>query len=439
MDTQNRTTQSNLLNFFGGNMKVSQQPERENCYYGKKAKVSFGNKKKSKMTLFDDQDPEYELEEEQKPRTVVEKIRNVTPLEQILTWRNDIKLPHANKSDTEIDAQSRLIGMNDFTDINWSEINEKSEIEGMLINWEWDESYQSQPEDEIDMLSRQFDEFSSMFKIPESLQNNGICWVVTPKKMIAKMIEFMAHQNYGYVENIVVCQLQNPTHSMLLKAKNTNLISKNDLSKNADLEQKDINEASDKENFTNENLGKRSQPSISSFFSQGPAIKKQPFGSSVLCPTKTQELTALEEATSGASSKKTSAQKEASKISKKNLFLANGKCDFATLKQLKVEDVMINRDSGFFYNTKKTILMFRRFHKKLSLELRHQRNPDCFFDVHFEGFKHGMDDFGKERIYSTIETLLPKANSTNKNNQKLLEINGTKPRPGWITLYKKRD
>jgi len=54
MDTQNRTTQSNLLNFFGGNMKVSQQPERENCYYGKKAKVSFGNKKKSKMTLFDD-------------------------------------------------------------------------------------------------------------------------------------------------------------------------------------------------------------------------------------------------------------------------------------------------------------------------------------------------------------------------------------------------
>ncbi len=96
--------------------------------------------------------------------------------------------------------------------------------------------------------------------------------------------------------------------------------------------------------------------------------------------------------------------------------MANGKCDFSTLKQLKVEDVMLNNDTGFFYNTKLTLLMFRRFHKKLSLELRHQRNPDCFFDVRFEGFQNGMDDFGKERIYGTIETLLPKANSTDKNN-----------------------
>ena len=98
---------------------------------------------------------------------------------------------------------------------------------------------------------------------------------------------------------------------MLLKAKNANLISKTDLSKNADLDEKDINEASDKENFTNANLGKRVAPSISSFFSQGPAIKKMPFGSSVLCPSKTQSATALEETTSGTSSKKTSAQKHA--------------------------------------------------------------------------------------------------------------------------------
>lgn len=435
MENRTQKLQSNLLNFFGANTKSNPQKGNQTSHNNKRSNPSLNYKKKSRMTLFEDQDPEYEFEEEQKPRHITEKQRNITPLEQILGWRNDMVLPHASKSESEIQAQSKQIGTNDLLNIDWPNISQNSEIEGMLINWEWNERSSSLPADEESALYEQFDDFSSKFSIPESAMNNGICWVITPKKLISKMIEFMAKQNFGYVENMVVCQLQNPTPEILSKVHEKRNIKKKDL-KDTDLE--DDNECSGKENFTNAGLGKRSQPSISSFFGQAPISTKQPFGSVVSGPTQSQTLTGSEEVKFESNSNKAS-KKKSPKIPKTNLFLANGKCNFASISNLKVEDVMLNNITGFFYNTKLTVLMFRRLHKKLSLELRHQRNPDCFFDVHFDGFKNGLDDFGKERIYKTIETLLPKANSTDPENLKLLEINGSKPRPGWITVYKTRD
>jgi hypothetical protein len=58
---------------------------------------------------------------------------------------------------------------------------------------------------------------------------------------------------------------------------------------------------------------------------------------------------------------------------------------------------------------------------KENLELRHQRNPDAFFDL-FLDENEDLDDIGYERIYNTIETLLPKALSTDPNNLKLMEM-----------------
>jgi len=57
--------------------------------------------------------------------------------------------------------------------------------------------------------------------------------------------------------------------------------------------------------------------------------------------------------------------------------------------------------------------------------------------VHFDGFINGVDDIGKERIYKTIETMLPKAMSHDIKKLRLMELNGTKSRPGWITVVQK--
>jgi hypothetical protein len=90
----------------------------------------------------------------------------------------------------------------------------------------------------------------------------------------------------------------------------------------------------------------------------------------------------------------------------------------------------------YFRTCKKVLLMFHRnLGAKENLELRHQRNSDAFFDL-YPTQTSGQDEIGKERIYILIETLLPKAVTTNKNELKLLELYATPglPRTGWVTV-----
>lgn len=72
------------------------------------------------------------------------------------------------------------------------------------------------------------------------------------------------------------------------------------------------------------------------------------------------------------------------------------------------------------------------------MELRHQRNPDVFFDLFNPIWPNGIDNLGLDRIYSTIETLLPKAKISKTNKAKLLELFGGKAweRGNWISIGK---
>lgn len=293
-----------------------------------------------------------------------------------------------------------------------------NDIEGIFINWEWDEPSQScLTEDSI--LAKQFETFRETLQIPKSVLHNGIAFVSTPKSLILEMIQLMESLGFNYIENIVVCQMKKPTQEMIEKAGIQHNLN-NEL------------ENSDKENITNNGqgglLGKRVQPCITNFFGMAakpPAVvKKIPFQSN---PNLTQ-VTVTGDLLGSKADKD-------SDVSKENLFPVNGKIDFARLKKLQVDDAFMNNSSIYLQNTKKTFLMFRKFHPKLPLELRHQRNPDAFFDIFYEGLVNGMDDKGKERLYKLIETLLPKAINSTKG-PRLLEINGSKPRNGWITICK---
>lgn len=100
------------------------------------------------------------------------------------------------------------------------------------------------------------------------------------------------------------------------------------------------------------------------------------------------------------------------------------------------ESFLYDCKNKYFRNCKLILLMFHRnLGSKENLELRHQRNPDAFFDL-FLDEDEDLDDIGYERIYGTIETLLPKALSTDTNNLKLMELytRPDKNRTGWIAV-----
>ncbi|CAG8435313.1 5548_t:CDS:2 [Diversispora eburnea] len=80
----------------------------------------------------------------------------------------------------------------------------------------------------------------------------------------------------------------------------------------------------------------------------------------------------------------------------------------------------------YFNKSKLSLLIFRK--------LRHQRNPDCIFDF----IKPGNSETKPRVIYEVIETLLPQACYSEKNNKgdKLLELWAKKGvrRKGWTTV-----
>lgn len=289
----------------------------------------------------------------------------------------------------------------------------RSTIEGLLVNWEWNDKVNTEKLsnfDEDDQLSEEFDRFEKEFNVPKTVMDNGILWVWTPKRLISQMIDLMATHKFVYVENIVVCQQKNPCGSEFTKNVTGSKI-----------------DDESKENFSNENvLGKRAQPSIKNFFgAMSLNVIKKPFGQIAANSTVTETI-------------KTEIinDKAINEPIKENFVPVNGKINFGRLPNFNVEEIMMNNKGNNFNTTKLTLLMFRRHHKSQSLELRHQRNPDCFFDIYFEGQINGMDDIGKERIYKTIETLLPKAMGDKPDQLRLMEQNGTKPRPGWVTVCK---
>ena len=218
-----------------------------------------------------------------------------------------------------------------------------NDIEGIFINWEWDEPSQScLTEDSI--LAKQFETFRETLQIPKSVLHNGIAFVSTPKSLILEMIQLMESLGFNYIENIVVCQMKKPTQEMIEKAGIQHNLN-NEL------------ENSDKENITNNGqgglLGKRVQPCITNFFGMAakpPAVvKKIPFQSN---PNLTQ-VTVTGDLLGSKADKD-------SDVSKENLFPVNGKIDFARLKKLQVDDAFMNNSSIYLQNTKKTFLMFRK-------------------------------------------------------------------------------
>lgn len=107
----------------------------------------------------------------------------------------------------------------------------------------------------------------------------------------------------------------------------------------------------------------------------------------------------------------------------------------------EVHDCFSNFTDKYIKNSKKILLMFRRNLDKSTLELRHQRNPDAFFDIVNPESPDEIDDICMGKIYETIETLLPKTRidfveEGTKPNFKLVELFGKpeKARKGWLTI-----
>ena len=74
-------------------------------------------------------------------------------------------------------------------------------------------------------------------------------------------------------------------------------------------------------------------------------------------------------------------------------------------------------------------LLSTKENKKRSLELRHQRTCDVFFDIqndllYPDGKEFILDSISKENVYGLIETLLPKAayNKEHKRKFKMMEL-----------------
>ena len=61
-------------------------------------------------------------------------------------------------------------------------------------------------------------------------------------------------------------------------------------------------------------------------------------------------------------------------------------------------------------------MIFRRNQAGTKLELRHQRNADCFYDVYSSEYPNGLDDKGKNRVYEIIEKMLPKSRTDQYDN-----------------------
>ena len=87
--------------------------------------------------------------------------------------------------------------------------------------------------------------------------------------------------------------------------------------------------------------------------------------------------------------------------------------------------------------------MFRRNVDKTSLELRHQRNPDALFDIVNPEGTDELEETTMNKIYDTIETLLPKTKILESDDiepkYKMIELfaNKDKPRKNWIQICQK--
>jgi len=136
-------------------------------------------------------------------------------------------------------------------------------------------------------------------------------------------------------------------------------------------------------------------------------------------------------------SSRTTAENASWQKNKQN-FMEN----LATHKEIP-QNLFINHDRRYLKCTKKVLLMFRRNVDKSQLELRHQRNPDALFDIVNPDSVDELEDTTMNKIYDTIETLLPKTkiyhSEETEPKYKMIELfaNKEKPRKNWIQICQK--
>ena len=111
--------------------------------------------------------------------------------------------------------------------------------------------------------------------------------------------------------------------------------------------------------------------------------------------------------------------------------------NLAWVKQ-RVNNTFAEQSSDFFKRSKITLLFFRK-NTNEQIELRHQRNPDVYFDFVRSMVVEGttLDREEKpELIFHTIETLLPTANyNEEKGHGRLLYLwSPTCHRKSWTTV-----
>lgn len=111
--------------------------------------------------------------------------------------------------------------------------------------------------------------------------------------------------------------------------------------------------------------------------------------------------------------------------------------DYLTGRVKAVQEIFMERPSGYFKESQRVLYMFRKFSKSQPLELRHQRTSDAFFTI---GDECALDWKSMEAVYQMIETLLIKANYSKGKELQLLELWGREgqKRKGWVTVHETR-
>lgn len=326
------------------------------------------------------------------PYKLYKKSLNTTnDIEKMLSWRKDDI--HTIFNENPEKSEGQLVFSNNPIEENLSKIS--NNLQGLFINIDW--NHRDGCQNKYADNDRIFEELSKNLQISQRQMSNGLLFIWTSKRHIAQMISLMHKNDFKMVDNIIVCQLD------------TNV---GKISKVADLPKGHM----DNEEINGETFNPFATPKI------------------------IIEANQLFYKTSNKSSSILTLNTELKNLGKKSQIefekTRKNRNDYTFIESDPQHSAQRKSDDTYFKCSKLNLLIFRRAIKETKLELRHQRNADCFFDVYQKDYPNGQDDIGKERIYNIIEKLLPKAITTKQDLSALkqLEINGSKNREGWITI-----
>lgn len=171
---------------------------------------------------------------------------------------------------------------------------------------------------------------------------NGIVFIWSEKELLWDLLQVMEKKDFVYVENFVIILLDPTKATGKKETLNTQIVEKANL-------------ISEKITKSTNSRSKKSQSSETASF----------------------ESDTTSHTVSKIPNIKATTQAASSFAEEEKAFLEQ----LHKYNDLEANNLFLERDSKYFKNSKKTLLMFRKVidKKEKNLELRHQRTPDVFF------------------------------------------------------------